>query len=58
MLPHLRVGCMLPKFILLYKDPQLQQRWISEVCALTNFSQDVVRKCVQEKKQRWKCYRE
>lgn len=57
-LPHFSVASMLPKVILLYKDAQLQKRWISEVCKLTKFSRQVVEKYLVEKKKRWKHFRE
>ncbi len=57
-LPYIRVASMLPKVLLLYKDPQLQQRWISEVTKHTGFPRDVVERHVAEKKARWKRFRE
>jgi recombination protein RecA len=57
-LPHFSVTNMLPKVILLYRDPQLQQRWISEVCQLTKFSHRIVEKYLVEKKKKWKNFRE
>lgn len=57
-LPHISVPGMLPKVILLYKDPQLQQRWISEVCQLTEFSPQLIEKYLAEKKLKWKNFRE
>lgn len=48
-LPYIPVENMLPKVILLYKDLNLQQRWISEVCSLSKFSEDVVMKYWKEK---------
>jgi hypothetical protein len=49
-LPHVRVQPMLKKVLLLYNDPDLQQRWISEVSEKTSFSLEVVQGCVQEQK--------
>ncbi len=57
-LPYLPVASMLPKVILLYKDSSLQQRWISEVCRLSKFSQGVVKKYLEEKKLKWQMFRE
>jgi len=57
-LPHIKVASMLPKVLLLYKDCELQQRWISEVSILTGFSQQIVENYVQEKKKKWKHFRE
>ena len=56
-LPYLSVESMLPKVILLYKDQNLQNRWISEVYRLTKFSIKTIEKYVSEKRQRWKCFR-
>lgn len=56
-LPYIPVPSMLPKVLILYKDPQLQERWISEVAHATSFSHDTIERCVQEKKSRWKRYR-
>lgn len=56
-LPYISVANMLPKVILLYKDQDLQQRWISEVCRLTRFSPRVVKKYLEEKKKKWQMFR-
>lgn len=56
--PFIPVSSMLPKIIILYKDSQLQQRWISEVCKLTKFSRTIVEKYCAEKKSKWKKFRE
>jgi len=56
-LPFMQVKEMLPKVILLYKDSQLQQRWISEVSQLTGFSQEVIEKYMIEKKSKWLYFR-
>lgn len=55
-LPYLKVEQMLPKFILLYHNRQLQQRWISEVSRLSGFTPTVIEKYYQHKKQKWKKY--
>lgn len=57
-LPHIKVASMLPKVLLLYRNHELQQRWISEVSSLTGFSEKIVQKYVNEKKSRWKNFRE
>jgi hypothetical protein len=49
-LPCVRVRPMLKKVLLLYNDPDLQQRWISEVSEKTGFSLEAVQACVQEQK--------
>jgi hypothetical protein len=41
---------MLYKVLILYKDPQLQQRWISEVCELSQFGQEEILTCLNERK--------
>ena len=56
-LPHLSVASMLPKVLLLYRDPVLQKRWISEVRRLTGFSSGIIEKYVSEKRKRWKSFR-
>lgn len=53
-LPHVPVKEMLPKVLLLYKDSQLQQRWISEVTKKTSFSKNAIEKALKEKKSKWK----
>ena len=56
-LPHVPVQSMLKKVILLYKDPQFQQRWISEVVQLSQFSHSVVMAEYEKKLAKWNCYR-
>lgn len=56
-LPHIKVASMLPKVLLLYRNPDLQQRWISEVSRLTGFTEAIVEKYVAEKKSRWQAFR-
>ena len=41
----------------LCKDQNLQQRWISEVVRLTNFSQLIIEGYVTGKKKKWKIFR-
>lgn len=53
-LPYVPTADMLPKVILLYKDSQLQQRWISEVAEKTKFSLTVIEKYLKEKQSRYK----
>ena len=57
-LPYIVVEQMIPKFILLYHDHQLQQRWISEVARLSRFPLSTVVKHYRQKKERWKKYRD
>jgi len=56
-LPYIPVSSMLRKTILLYKDSQFQQRWISEVIQLSRFSQSVVLSEYEKKRTLWKAYR-
>jgi hypothetical protein len=53
----MKVASMLPKVLLLYKDSDLQQRWISEVNKLTGFSFRIINKYLKEKKSRWERFR-
>lgn len=55
-LPYVRIPSMLPKVLILYKDSQLQQRWISEVVEKTGVSFDEVEKLLMAKKAKWKAY--
>lgn len=57
-LPNVKVASMLPKVLLLYRNPELQQRWISEVNATTGFSEKLIQKYVDQKKSKWKHFRE
>lgn len=56
-LPHIEIPSVLPKVLLLYKNSNLQQRWISEVSRLTGFSERLIEKYVIEKKSKWKAFR-
>jgi recombination protein RecA len=56
-IPHIFVESMLYKILLVYKDPMLQQRWISEVVKLGNFSEAVVLGQLQKKKSQMKDFR-
>lgn len=57
-LPYIPVSDMLYKVLILYKDPQLQQRWISEVCQLSKFKESEVLGQVMARKQTMAYYRE
>lgn len=48
-LPYVPVLSMLYKFIVLYNDSQLQQRWISEVEHLSGYSRDEIEKNIVRK---------
>ncbi len=56
-LPYVQVSSMLPKVLLLYRDSQLQQRWISEVSHATGFSEELIKDYVLQKKAKWKMFR-
>ncbi|OHA40010.1 MAG: hypothetical protein A3G59_02825 [Candidatus Taylorbacteria bacterium RIFCSPLOWO2_12_FULL_47_20] len=56
-LPYIPVPSMLKKAILLYKDSQFQQRWISEVVNLGCFPHSVVMAEYEKKRAKWNCYR-
>ncbi|MBI5220689.1 MAG: hypothetical protein HY978_02555 [Candidatus Liptonbacteria bacterium] len=56
-IPHLPVSAMIPKVMLLYKDSQFQQRWISEVVHLSHFSQATIMSEYEKKRARWNVYR-
>ena len=53
-LPYISVASILPKVILLYKDSQLQQRWISEIVEKTNFSRETIERYLDKKKSKYK----
>src|SRR3989338_7566450 len=55
-LPHVPL-CMVQKTLLLYKDPQFQQRWISEVVHLSRLPRAAVMAEYEKKKARWNAYR-
>lgn len=57
-LPYIKVQSMLPKVIALYKNLDLQQRWISEISSLTCFDSKTVEKYLRIKKNKWKNFRE
>ena len=56
-LPHIPVKNMLRKVLLLYKDSQMQQRWISEVVSLSQFSERVILTELEKKRKKWKSFR-
>ncbi len=56
-IPFIPVPTMLSKVILLYKDSQFQQRWISEVVQLGKFSPETVQTEYEKKKSKWNAYR-
>lgn len=56
-LPYIKVAEMLPKVLIIYRNHDLQQRWISEVVRLTDFPQLIIERYVTEKKKKWKIFR-
>lgn len=57
-MPFAKVESVLSKLLLLYKDARAQKRWVSEVSAATGFPEEVVWKHLNEKKSRWRHFRE
>jgi len=55
--PHIKVNSMLYKILLLYKDSQLQQRWISELVKLTCFTQTEISQATKERKTTLKAFK-
>lgn len=56
-IPYTFAPSMLRKVIMLYKDRQLQQRWISEIKNFTGFSKQEIENQLQIKIQKWKNFR-
>lgn len=56
-LPHIEVEQMLSKIIMLYKDQNLQQRWISEIANLSKFPLDIINKYLNAKRTKWRNFR-
>lgn len=56
-IPYIPVEGMLRKVLLLYKDSQFQQRWISEVVSLSIFSEEVILIALERKRKKWKKFR-
>ena len=57
-LPYIPVESMLSKVLMMYRDPHLQQRWISEVITHSPFSKRAVERQLKLKKEGWKQFRE
>ncbi len=55
-LPFVKTEDMLKKCILLYKDPKLQQRWISEIVQASNFPLKKIQDVYEQKRKSWKAY--
>ena len=56
-IPHVYVKSMLYKILLTYKDSQIQERWISEVEKLGNFSRLDIENALVDKKSKSKSFR-
>ena len=56
-IPHVFVKSMLYKILLTYKGSQIQQRWISELVQIGNFSKEELEKALFDKKSRSKQFR-
>lgn len=57
-LPFIPVCSMLSKVLILYRDSQLQQRWISEVKELSHFSEETIEYYLNQKRLKWRRFRE
>lgn len=59
-IPHIPVVSMVKKVLILYKDPELQERWISEICELLRIEIDkeILYSYVEERKNKLAYYRE
>lgn len=56
-LPYVSVASLIPKILILYRDSQLQQRWISEVETLSKFYKSEIENSLAIKKSKWKRFR-
>lgn len=56
-MPHMKLPSMLKKVVLLHGDPELQQRWISEVSETTKIDRKVVSQFVEKQKQHLRRFR-
>jgi hypothetical protein len=56
--PHVPVVSMLKKVMLLYSDPDFQQRWISEVAQTTAWDGAILTSVVEEQKRKLARFRE
>lgn len=56
-IPHVHIKSMLYKILLTYKDSQIQQRWISELVQLGDFSKEELEKALFDKKSKSKQFR-
>jgi hypothetical protein len=54
--PHVPVKSMLYKCLLIYKDPQLQQRWISEMVTLSRFDEKTINSIIITRKSKIKVF--
>ncbi len=55
-IPHIPVSPMLYKVLIIYKDPDLQQRWISEIAENSNFPIQEIEDLVRERKSQLKAF--
>ena len=55
-LPYVSVKAMLYKFLLIYKDSEIQQRWISEVSSLSGFDKNSIQEIVNYRKSKLKVF--
>jgi len=57
-MPHIPTLGMLYKVMLLYAEPELQQRWISEIVSRTKFTREEAEKVCMERKERLAKFKE
>lgn len=55
-IPHIPVFSMLSKVLILYKDSELQQRWITEVAENSQFSYQDIQDLVKQRKLEYKAF--
>ena len=55
-IPFIPVDSMLYKVILLWKDPELQQRWVSHIEQHSSFTKDQILRVIEQRKQSLKHY--
>lgn len=57
-IPYIPVEQMLPKVIMMYRDREIQQRWISEIVLLGQFPWETVKQYLVWKRAKWKQFRD
>jgi recombination protein RecA len=54
--PYIQIKSMMYKILILYKDNNLQERWISEMVKLTNFGREDIEKVIFQRKSSLKMF--